>query len=79
MRSTIDATGRVVVPKPMRERLALEPGTEVEIVESDGTVVIAPIRERAELIEESGMQVIAATGTPVTAEQIRALRDAGRR
>lgn len=30
MSSTIDKAGRLVIPAPVRKRLALEPGTEIE-------------------------------------------------
>jgi AbrB family looped-hinge helix DNA binding protein len=32
MRTTIDAGGRVVIPKPVRERLGLVPGAEEDVV-----------------------------------------------
>lgn len=31
MRTTIDRAGRVVVPKPVRDELGLNPGTELEL------------------------------------------------
>ena len=31
MRTTVDELGRVVVPKPLRDALGLEPGTEVDV------------------------------------------------
>jgi AbrB family looped-hinge helix DNA binding protein len=38
----VDSKGRVVLPKSVRERLGLDPGTEVEIVEEGGKVVVRP-------------------------------------
>jgi len=35
MRSTIDGAGRLVVPKAVRERLGLRPGTELELAVVD--------------------------------------------
>src|ERR671937_5659 len=49
MRSTIDAAGRVVVPKVMRERLGLTGGRAIEIRERDGRLEIEP----AQVILES--------------------------
>jgi AbrB family looped-hinge helix DNA binding protein len=40
MRTTIDRLGRIVVPKPIRERLQLHGGEQIEIDERDGVVEI---------------------------------------
>ena len=40
MRTTIDAAGRIVVPKAIREELALYGGQELEISAVDGRVEI---------------------------------------
>ena len=42
MRSTIDRLGRVVVPKPIRDRLHLHGGEALEIDERDGVIEIRP-------------------------------------
>jgi AbrB family looped-hinge helix DNA binding protein len=42
MMATIDSGGRVVIPKAVRDRLGLAPGTEVEILELEGSVEITP-------------------------------------
>lgn len=60
MRATIDGGGRVVVPKPVRERLGLLPGTAVELIERDGWVEIAPA-PTAMRLEGSGEDVVART------------------
>ena len=40
---TIDSKGRIVLPKELRERLDLTPGTEVIVREQDGEVVVDPV------------------------------------
>ncbi len=40
MRTTIDAAGRIVVPKVIREELALYGGQEVEVTAVDGRIEI---------------------------------------
>jgi AbrB family looped-hinge helix DNA binding protein len=42
MRSTIDGAGRVVIPKPLRERLGLQGGEALDIRERDGRIEIEP-------------------------------------
>ena len=79
MHTTVDAGGRVVVPKAIRDRLALHAGSEVDVVESDGAVVMTPVTERMPSAEEAGILVIAPSGQPLTADQVRALRDATHR
>ncbi len=57
----------------------MHPGTEVEVVEIDGSIVVTPVTERMPMAEEAGILVIASSGQPLTADQVRALRDATRR
>ena len=40
MTVTIDKAGRIVVPKDLRQRLALRPNTELEIVEQPNGVLL---------------------------------------
>lgn len=51
MRSTIDRAGRIVVPKPIRDRLMLAGGEELDIDEIDGRIVIGRPRREVELVE----------------------------
>jgi len=65
MSITIDRAGRIVVPKALRERFGLHPGTELDIeAESDG------LRLRARdtmpsFIEKDGVLIHHATGPAV--------------
>ena len=74
MRTTIDKAGRLVIPKPLRDRLGLHAG-EVEIT-ADGTGLrVEPVP--GEGLEESGGRlVISASGVPLSDRDVRALRDA---
>lgn len=54
MRSTIDSAGRVVIPKPLRTNLGLEPGREVDIRERDGRIEIEPAPTRMALARRAG-------------------------
>jgi AbrB family looped-hinge helix DNA binding protein len=77
MRTTIDRAGRLVIPKPLRDRLGLRPGA-VEVV-ADGTGIrVEPLAGAA--VEERGERlVVPASGLPIDDEAVRALRDADRR
>ncbi|MGI8783397.1 MAG: AbrB/MazE/SpoVT family DNA-binding domain-containing protein [Acidobacteriota bacterium] len=39
MKSTVSEKGQVTIPKPLRDSLALVPGTEIEFEEQDGVLV----------------------------------------
>ena len=46
----VDSKGRVVLPKELRDRLGISPGTEVELREADGQVVIEPERDPEDIV-----------------------------
>ena len=73
MIATIDATGRIVVPKTLRQALGFGPGQALEMRVSDGRleIDIAPTQMR---LEKRGKGVVAVADTPLptlTAEQVR--------
>lgn len=76
MRTTIDAAGRLVIPKSIRDRIGLRVGSvEVEIEIDGAGIRIEPVT--ADDFEEvDGWLVIPSSGGEVTAEEIQALRDA---
>lgn len=61
MRSTIDGGGRIVIPKLIRERLGLAPGTVVEVAERDGYIEIAPAEAPIHLVAVDGVLVATST------------------
>ena len=77
MRTTIDKAGRLVIPRPIRDRVGLADGGDVE-VELDGAGIhIEPVAGAA-LREENGLLVIPATGTQLDERLVRKLIDADR-
>jgi AbrB family looped-hinge helix DNA binding protein len=79
MRTTIDAAGRLVVPKRLREELGFAPGTELDVRAVDGHLEVAiPSRVR---LEEGpyGVRFGAETDERLSAEQVRELMERGRR
>ena len=79
MKVTVDRAGRVVIPKAIRERNNLAPGTEIEIIDlGDHIELLLPDdRPEAVLVEKNGRLVIAAEsgGPPMTRDELRDLVD----
>lgn len=47
----VDSHGRVILPKQVRERLEITPGTELNIYEGDGKIVVEPVDSPERRIE----------------------------
>lgn len=78
VKTTIDAVGRVVVPKPLRDALGLSAGSTVDISRYGAGLQLVPTGRTAELIDESG--VLVATGeTAIDDDTVFGLIDAARR
>ncbi|HTE64212.1 MAG TPA: hypothetical protein VK631_27900 [Solirubrobacteraceae bacterium] len=79
MRTTIDAAGRLVVPKRLRDELGFAPGAELELSAVDGRLEVAvPSRVRVE-DGPRGVRFVAETPDTLSAEQVRELMERGRR
>lgn len=73
MKATIDAAGRIVVPKPLRQALGLKAGQPLEIRAGDGRleIEVAPTPMR---LEKRGKGVVAVPDAKLpalTADQVR--------
>lgn len=65
---TLDSTGRVVIPKGMRDELHLEAGDKLN-VESDGnSVVLSRVRPEHRMRKKKGIWVFQA-GEPIPADE----------
>jgi AbrB family looped-hinge helix DNA binding protein len=79
MKTTIDAAGRLVVPKPLREELGFTAGAELELTAVDGHLEVAlPSRVRVEN-GPHGVRFTADTSERLGAEQVRRLMERSRR
>ena len=65
-RLIIDKAGRVVIPKPLREELHLEPGDSLEMESTGDQITLRPVRGTAPLTKEHGVWVFRA-GQPLSA------------
>ncbi|MCC3321749.1 AbrB/MazE/SpoVT family DNA-binding domain-containing protein [Gordonia bronchialis] len=72
MRTTIDSSGRLVVPKELRDRIGLTPG-DVEITVSGSALVLQPV-PTDELIESDSLLVLCGGGPDLSIDDIRELR-----
>jgi AbrB family looped-hinge helix DNA binding protein len=73
MKATIDAAGRIVVPKPLRQALGLKPGQPLEVRAADGRLEIE-IAATPMKLQKRGKGVAAVPETelpPLTADQVR--------
>ena len=73
MKATLDAAGRIVVPKPLRQALGLKPGQPLEIRAGDGRleIEIAPTPLQ---LKKRGKGVVAVPDSELpalTAQQVR--------
>jgi AbrB family looped-hinge helix DNA binding protein len=81
MKVTIDGAGRIVVPKSLREQLALEGGTALEIRAMNGKLELEPVATPMRLVRR-GNGLVATTDEPlpaVDADDVRAVMELLRR
>ncbi len=79
MKTTIDAAGRIVVPKALRDELGLRPGTELELEAIDGRLeMTVPSRVRVEETSQDPRFVPDGTASLDT-KRVRELIERGRR
>jgi AbrB family looped-hinge helix DNA binding protein len=81
MRTTIDHLGRVVVPKPIRDRLELRGGEKLEIEERDGVIELRPAATEVRIVEtpEGPVAEPIADVAPLTDAMVRAAIERNRR
>ena len=81
MKVTIDAAGRLVVPKAFRDQLGLEEGVELEIRVREGRLELEPSPTPMRLVRR-GKGLVATSDEPLPrldADDVRAVVEAMRR
>ena len=57
MRLKIDNAGRIILPKPVRDRLGLRAGSDLDLAESGEGVLLTPVRQQPSLVRRNGLLV----------------------
>jgi len=60
----MDKSGRIVLPKRLRERLGFKPGMELGAVEQPGGVLLRPAEQQPSVIQVDGLWVHQGTAEP---------------
>jgi AbrB family looped-hinge helix DNA binding protein len=76
--ATVDDVGRIVLPKALRDRLQLTPGTKVDVSEYGDGLHVAPVSRTARLETRNG-RLVAVSETTIDDDDVLGLIDAGRR
>lgn len=79
MRAVIDAGGRILVPKSLRERHGLGPGSEVDISSYGDGIRVVPGGRTARLERDAGGRPVAVSDRVITDDDVFASIDAARR
>jgi AbrB family looped-hinge helix DNA binding protein len=78
MKTTIDAAGRLVIPKEIRRQAGLQPGMRLEVRWHDGRIEVEPAAVPVKLVRK-GRLLVAVPETAVgdlTAETVEETRQA---
>ena len=55
MTLTLDKAGRIVLPKPVRDRFRLHAGSDLQLELSAEGILLRPLERRASLIQKEGL------------------------
>ena len=78
---TLDRAGRVVIPKPLRDELRLEPGDSLHLDSEGTTLTLRPVSSASPLMKERGVWVfrrgskLTAATTNKVLREVREKRD----
>jgi AbrB family looped-hinge helix DNA binding protein len=70
----MDKAGRVILPKPLRDRLGLHEGSDLLVEETPEGVILKPVEGRSSMVKKHGLWVH--TGkVPPAFDLVQAVRD----
>jgi AbrB family looped-hinge helix DNA binding protein len=64
MKLRIDKAGRIVVPKPLRERLGFKPDSKLEAIEQPEGVLLKRVEQRPSMVKVDGLWVHQGSAEP---------------
>lgn len=79
MEATVDAGGRILLPKQLRDALGISPGTKVDVSWYGNGIQITVGGRTARLAENDSGRLVAESSTVVDDDAMYALIDSGRR
>jgi AbrB family looped-hinge helix DNA binding protein len=53
--NSVDKAGRIILPKPVRDRLQLREGCELALEEHPDGLVLRPIEHKSSMVQENGI------------------------
>ncbi|CAN5687478.1 MAG: AbrB/MazE/SpoVT family DNA-binding domain-containing protein [Ilumatobacteraceae bacterium] len=74
MEATVDQRGRILLPRPLRDRLGLVPGATVDLSLYGDGLHLSPGGRKARIEEREGV-LVAVAGTAVTDDDVLNLLD----
>ena len=60
----MDRSGRIILPKRLRERCGFKPGRKLDLVEQRGGVLLRPAEEQPSMVQVDGLWVHQGTLEP---------------
>jgi AbrB family looped-hinge helix DNA binding protein len=57
MNLKIDKAGRLILPKPVRDRLGLHQGSDLEMTETSEGITLKPVEHQPSMIKKKGLWV----------------------
>jgi AbrB family looped-hinge helix DNA binding protein len=76
MPATIDAAGRIVIPKQIREAAGLVPGEQLAVRVRDGRVEIEPAPRAVKIVKRGAVRVAEGPGERLNETSVSATRAA---
>jgi AbrB family looped-hinge helix DNA binding protein len=70
----MDKAGRVILPKPLRDRLGLHEGSDLLVEETPEGVILKPVEGRSSMVKKHGLWVHTGKVAPAF-DLVQAVRD----
>ncbi len=75
MQVTVDRSGRVIIPKEVRNDLGLQPGTKLQIKKENGKILLEPISVEMQIVVRDGVLVFRGAAAGDIEREIRSHRE----